>query len=133
MEVSTEQAISKEAIFESIANGLNSLGFNIIQVDTSRPWGGFFVLDESQAENFAKLYFPELPFEKLKITDKLSPKILVVAPKMRLSWQYHFKRAEIWRTIAGICGVVTSETDIEGQLTILNPGDKIILKQGLQI
>jgi mannose-6-phosphate isomerase len=130
MEVSTTVVIKKEEIFELITKELHSLGFKIVQIDITRPWGGFFVLDEAQAENFANLYFPNVPFEKLKITNKLSPKILVVAPEMRLSWQYHFRRAEIWRSIAGTCGVVTSENDDEGNLTILKPGDNIVLKQG---
>jgi mannose-6-phosphate isomerase len=130
MEVSTQKDINKKEIFASISKELKSKGFNIIQMDTTRPWGGFFVLDESQAEDFANLYFPDIPFETLKITDKLSPKILVVAPSMRLSWQYHFRRAEIWKSIAGTCGVVTSENDNEGQLTILKPTDKIILQKG---
>ncbi len=28
--------------------------------DLNRPWGGFFVLDESQAQQFADIYFDGL-------------------------------------------------------------------------
>jgi mannose-6-phosphate isomerase len=60
----------------------------------------------------------------------LSPKILIVAPDKRLSWQYHHRRAEIWRVIQGQAGVVTSDTDEEGALQVLNVGDTITLQQG---
>jgi mannose-6-phosphate isomerase-like protein (cupin superfamily) len=68
--------------------------------------------------------------EKLRISGKLSPKILIVAPQKRLSWQYHHRRAEIWRVIRGTVGVVTSETDEEGEVKIQVPGSLITLRQG---
>jgi mannose-6-phosphate isomerase-like protein (cupin superfamily) len=47
-----------------------------------------------------------------------------------LSWQYHHRRAEIWRVIQGPVGVKRSPTDTEGMLEILNVGDTITLQQG---
>lgn len=64
------------------------------------------------------------------MSGKLSPKILIVAPKKRLSWQYHHRRAEIWRVIQGRAGVVRSNTDYESKLNILNVGATITLLQG---
>jgi len=90
----------KSKVFSEIASELSSLGFKVEKQDQTRPWGGFFVLDESQAQVFAALYFPQLEMSAIQITNKLSPKILVVAPHKRLSWQYHFRRAEIWKVIA---------------------------------
>ncbi|WP_051590653.1 S24 family peptidase [Flavobacterium daejeonense] len=87
--------------------------------------GGFFVIDEGQAADFAAKYFPHLEMDSIRITNKLSPKILVVAPNKRLSWQYHFRRAEIWKIVAGIVGVKTSLTDKEGDVQSLVPGDYI--------
>jgi len=75
--------------------------------------GWVFVIDESQAIQFANRYFPGENIDELKITQKLSPKILMVAPHMRLSWQYHHRRAEIWKCIKGTAGVITSDTDEE--------------------
>jgi hypothetical protein len=102
----------------------------ISSYDNTRPWGGFFVIDENQAEAFIALYFPHLTKNELNISGKLSPKILVVAPNKRLSWQYHHRRAEIWKLIGGVAGVVTSETDEEKQNTVLNVGQIVQLKQG---
>lgn len=116
--------------FEKAAKLMQDLGFDIVQEDRNRPWGGFYVIDESQAQAFASHFFPEEDFEKLKLSEKLSPKILMVAPEKRLSWQYHHRRAEIWRCIEGNVGVATSLTDTETDRHTLKPGDKIKLQQG---
>lgn len=120
----------KQIIFKQIEDELTLKGFGINVQDQTRPWGGFFVINEGQAQQFADSYFDGIPVEELKISGKLSPKILVVAPDKRLSWQYHHRRAEIWKVIRGNVGVVTSFSDEEGQLQILNPGDLIRLEQG---
>ncbi|MBT8219533.1 MAG: phosphoheptose isomerase [Bacteroidia bacterium] len=116
--------------FEKAKKLLDDLQFSIIDQDMQRPWGGFFVIDEDQAASFVRHFFPEEDIEQLKLSAKLSPKILVVAPHKRLSWQYHNRRAEIWRCVDGHAGVVTSLTDIEGERQILNPGDIVRLQQG---
>ena len=116
--------------FTQAAELMDDLGFSIVAQDKNRPWGGFYVIDEAQAQEFANHFFPEEDFEKLKLSEKLSPKILMVAPGKRLSWQYHHRRAEIWRCIDGQVGVVTSLTNEEAQEHILEVGDKIKLQQG---
>ena len=121
---------SKEQVFTEARQLLTDLNLYIVKQDDSRPWGGFYVIDESQAEAFAKAFFPEENFEALKISEKLSPKILMVAPGKRLSWQYHHRRAEIWRCIGGEVAVATSHTDEEEEKHALKPGDKIKLQQG---
>lgn len=121
---------SKEKLFSEVARTLTEQGFQIEQQDQTRPWGGFFVIAESQAQKFANTYFNGLDVQELKISGKLSPKILVVAPSKRLSWQYHHRRAEIWQVVSGTVGVVTSDTDEEHELRLLNPGDVIRLNQG---
>ena len=120
----------KDSVFKQAEDLMGSLGFTIVKQDRERPWGGFLVLEESQAPQFAKQFFPEEDFESLKISEKLSPKILLVAPGKRLSWQYHFRRAEIWRCIDGEVAVATSLTDQESGRVILKVGDKIKLQQG---
>ena len=120
----------KQIVFNETEKMLAQSGFAIVQQDINRPWGGFFVIDETQALQFASLYFPGENIDELKITQKLSPKILIVAPHMRLSWQYHHRRAEIWKCIKGTVGVITSETDEEEQQHILRVDEVIKLKQG---
>lgn len=120
----------KEQLFSETEQKLKKEGFSIVKQDQSRPWGGFFVIDEEQAQEFANTYFDGLPVDSLKISGKLSPKILIVAPEKRLSWQYHHRRAEIWRVVKGTVGVVTSDTDEEGELKRYEPGATITLQQG---
>ena len=117
-------------IFEKIHNQLKTNQFTIVSIDLNCPWGGFFVIDEEQAQQFANQYFDGLDVTTLKRGGALSPKILVVAPNKRLSWQYHHRRAEIWRVIQGQAGVKRSVNDAEGELEILNIGDTVTLQQG---
>lgn len=121
---------NKKDIFDTVAARLASEGFKVVTRDETRPWGGFFVIEESQAQQFADVYFNGLNVDDLKISGKLSPKILVVAPNTRLSWQYHHRRAEIWKVVSGTVGVKISDTDEEGALQTLVPEQLITLKQG---
>lgn len=121
---------SKEVIFQNIADYLKQEGFTVAAHDFNRPWGGFFVLEESNAPAFAARYFPEVDFDTIKIAGKLSPKILVVDANKRLSWQYHFRRAEIWKLISGTAGVVISDTDEQGPVKKLSIGETVRLPKG---
>ena len=60
---------------------------------------------------------------------ELSPKILIVAPQQRLSWQYHTRRAERWRFLTEGT-YVKSNTDEPGELTHMQPGDVIQFEKG---
>lgn len=122
--------IDKGELFNEIREKLQNEGFTIENEDQARPWGGFFVIDESQAQKFADQYFEGLDVQDLKIAGKLSPKVLVVSPNKRLSWQYHHRRAEIWQVVKGEVGVVTSATDEEHELKILTEGKSTRLAQG---
>jgi len=118
------------SFYNNIESLIKSKGFKVISKDFERPWGGFLVISESQAQDFSNQFFKGLDVQTLKIGGKLSPKILIVKPKARLSWQYHHRRAEIWRVFKGQCGIIRSDTDMENQMKIYNEGDQIKLKQG---
>ena len=120
----------KNDFFERVENELKEQGFGILSQDQNRPWGGFFVINEDQAQHFSDRYFEGINVERLRVSGKLSPKVLLVKPHTRLSWQYHHRRAEIWRVIQGKVGVVRSFNDKEGLLKVLNKGDQIELQQG---
>lgn len=132
MNITLSQDADKASIFEQIALALAEDNFTVVKQDQTRPWGGFFVIDESQAPAFAAKYFPHLEMSEIQITNKLSPKILVVAPEKRLSWQYHFRRAEIWKVIAGTTvGVKISDTDEESEeVKVLESGSFIQMDTG---
>jgi mannose-6-phosphate isomerase len=130
MNINLSNTLDKTAVFQKIATALKKENFTVINQDESRPWGGFFVIDESQAPAFAAKFFPQLEMSDIQITNKLSPKILVVAPNKRLSWQYHFRRQEIWKVIGGTVGVKTSLTDEEGPVQELSTGTFIKMNTG---
>ncbi|HMJ67269.1 MAG TPA: hypothetical protein VK508_00155 [Cyclobacteriaceae bacterium] len=123
-------ADSRQTAFDKAQKDLDTLGFTVVDKDFNRPWGGFFVIDESQASRFASHFFPEVKFEDLKIAGKLSPKILMVKGNERLSWQYHHRRAEIWKLVGGKAGIVISPNDDQGPLKNLTIGEIIRLPQG---
>jgi len=116
--------------FEKTSIKLKNQGFRIDYYDLERPWGGFIVVDENQAQEFADMYFEGLDVGPLRIAGKLSPKILLVKPEARLSWQYHHRRAETWRVVVGPVGIVRSGTDEEGELVSFDSGQTIVLEKG---
>lgn len=117
-------------VFDVVETYLKSKNFTIASSALDKPWGGFYVLDESEAERFARYFFPHDAETMLHGGNKLSPKILVVAPGKRLSWQYHFRRAEIWKLIAGVAGIAISDTDEEKPHRIIEMGEIIRLQKG---
>lgn len=129
MSINVSASKSKTEIFKEIESQISSY-VRIRYKDDTRPWGGFLVIDEEDAEKFIQEFFPHLTKDILSISGKLSPKILIVAPQKRLSWQYHHRRAEIWKLIGGEAGVVTSDNDTEKETRHLNINDIVELKQG---
>ncbi len=119
----------KEDVFAAVEQLLLDEGLHIVSKDMDRPWGGFFVIDEAHAAAFMKEFFPgENPAQFAG--KKISPKMLLVAPGMRLSWQYHHRRAELWRIYEGEVFVMMSDTDQETEPKKFRPGDLVRLKQG---
>ena len=116
--------------YKNIKDELNNLGFQIVDSNFEKPWGAYFCIDEKQIQEFSDKFFNGINVDNLKIENKLSPKILIVKPNVRLSWQYHNRRAEIWNVYKGLVGVVQSDTDIENELKNYKPGDQIKLNKG---
>ena len=116
-------------IFLEVEKKIKYQNFKIIDNDLNRPWGGFYVISEDDAQDFSHIYFNGLNTEKLKISGKLSPKILIIVPFERLSWQYHHRRSEIWKVVSGEIKVITSHDDKERKEEILKEGDEIRLSK----
>ena len=123
-------SLEKAAVFEKVERYIADLGFSVVNKDDQRPWGGFLVIDEQQAPRFIETFFPNVSPADFEGFEKLSPKILIVAPGKRLSWQYHFRRAEIWKVIGGEAAIVVSDTDEETPQKALPLGTEISLRQG---
>ena len=130
MSIDFEINARKDEVFEAVQQFIDAEGFEVVSKDFDRPWGGFFVLAESDADKFIAMFFPGYTKEQLTIGDKLSPKFLVVAPGQRLSWQYHHRRAEIWRVLKNDIKVATSLTDEQSEPKVYHEGEVIVLQKG---
>ena len=113
-----------------VENEISDLGFEIISKDFERPWGGFLVINENQAQEFANKFFDGINIESLKIGGKLSPKILIVKPNSKLSWQYHQRREEIWKVFIGNVGISRSHDNNQNPIVKLDEGDQVKLEKG---
>jgi len=116
--------------YEYVESKVKELGFNITSKDFNRPWGGFLVIEETQSKEFIECFFKNIDMNLISKGLKLSPKILIVKPNSRLSWQYHFRRSEIWKVYEGKVAVVRSSDDNENPHTTFSKGSLITLKQG---
>lgn len=130
MDLSFSAEIKKETVFQNTEVYISNSGFKIINKDTQRPWGGFFVIDEQQSKKFIETFFSERNSEDILTGKKISPKILIVEPGKKLSWQYHHRRAELWKIIGGEVGIIKSDTDDETEMKQYSTEAVIELKQG---
>ena len=122
--------MSQSEKYIQVKEEIESFGYQIRSYDFDRPWGGFLVIEEKQVQKFSNQFFKGIAVDSLKIGGKLSPKILIVDPEARLSWQFHHRRAEIWRVYKGTVGIIRSNDDDQKPLDTLNEGDQVRLKKG---
>ena len=108
--------------YKEIIEEIECLGFNIINFDFNRPWGGFLLINESQSQDFINTFISK---ENLEFEGRLSPKILIVNPNSRLSWQFHNRRKEIWRVYKNSVGIIRSMDNNQNEMEILKEGDII--------
>ena len=100
---------SIDAVAQLVFAALDQQGLHIAGQDLHRPWGGFFNIDEGQVEEFIDHYFAG---ERGRISDgRLSPRLLLISPHQRLSWQYHQRRQELWKVVIGPVGTYLSPTN----------------------
>ncbi len=130
MELNLPPYTTKREVFEKVQKYLGEHGFAIVNYDESRPWGGFYVIDEQQSQKFIDFFFSDVDDSKKQTTGKISPKILIVEKEKRLSWQYHYRRSELWKVIGGEVGVIQSENDDEKDIRVKKINDIITLNQG---
>lgn len=120
----------KKTIFKSVNQYLTSHDLEIRDVDNERPWGGFFVIDDSSLHSFLNLFFRDIEFNDVNESSTLSPKILLIQPGKRLSWQYHFRRSEYWTVANGKVGVILSDNDQQKPIQTYDTGELIKIEQG---
>jgi mannose-6-phosphate isomerase len=125
----------KNEILKEVESHIQNNGYAISESDISRPWGGFFRLSTHEADRFLDEFFPDMDKNEARLGNnniELSPKILIVSPEQRLSWQYHYRRSEVWRFLTkGL--YKRSNNDIEpedlnwaepGKLVVFSPNER---------
>ena len=112
-------------IIQYIESFLLDNNFHISSKDLSKPWGAYLLIQKNQSIKFLNFFFDSRFSKNVTLNDKLSPKILIIKPKMRLSWQYHERRSEIWSVIKGNIIVSKSDNNTGGDLIKLKEKNQI--------
>lgn len=119
-------------VINDIQQAFEAGGCTIVELNTEKPWGAYLRLDNTQADVFVREFFPGLSEIEARLGNdaaELSPKILIVSPNQRLSWQYHHRRAERWAFLTE--GAYNkSQADDPGEVIIAKPGDVIQFATG---
>jgi mannose-6-phosphate isomerase-like protein (cupin superfamily) len=119
--------LTKAEIVEIIQSELSLDGYDIVEINSDKPWGAYFRIDSNQADKFVNQYFPGLSPSEARLgieNAELSPKILLVSPGQRLSWQYHKRRAERWKFLSS-GGYYKSLDDEQGELVTAESGNVV--------
>ncbi len=109
---------------------LAAAGLTVVGEDLARPWGGFLLIAQSEVQEFIRTYFSDAGLRNAHEQLALSPKLLLVAPGQRLSWQYHRRRSEIWRIIEGPVGISRGPDDEETPMCSYSAGEILHLELG---
>lgn len=92
-------ADNKEKVVEVFSSQLEKAGYEVVEVNQAKPWGAYLRIANEDADQFIAEFFTGLDPLEARLGNPsiaLSPKILIVSPNERLSWQYHHRRAERW-------------------------------------
>lgn len=130
--IDASKNVQKETIVREVVEAITSSGYQLVEQDDSRPWGAFFRLANNNADTFVQEFFQGLDPAAARLGNEhteLSPKILLVSPEQRLSWQYHDRRAERWAFVTP-GGYYKSLTDEQGDLHSAESGDVVQFSQG---
>jgi mannose-6-phosphate isomerase-like protein (cupin superfamily) len=98
-QLNTNKSIDKQELTEKIKNEMLRYGYAVSEINTEKPWGAYLKFSNENADSFITDFFPGLSSLAARLGDEkaaLSPKLLIVSPGHRLSWQYHVNRSERW-------------------------------------
>jgi mannose-6-phosphate isomerase-like protein (cupin superfamily) len=128
-----KQFIDKTALLQEITALAVEAGYTVEDIDTTRPWGGFVRFDYKDGDTFVNEFFPGVDPVEARLGNpnaELSPKILLVEPGERLSWQIHNRRAERWVFLTDGAYYKSSNPDAMGELFSAKAGDVVQFEAG---
>jgi len=130
-EISLEALAGKQDAIDAVDEWRFKLGLSTEDLNGQVPWGAYWKIDKTQTGHFLRLFFPEMVETHEKKMLNLSPKLLLIAPHERISWQYHERRTENWRVLAGEVSVKLSRKEDEPVYGFkFVTGDQIRIDQG---
>jgi mannose-6-phosphate isomerase len=114
----------KEWRFSRIVAEARGFGLEVEQVVKDRPWGGWVRFSRTSHEGFRDAYWRGFLSEhwtreldqsfrmaaERKNAATLDAKLLLVAPRERLSLQAHTRRSELWRVLEGPIVIVLGKS-----------------------
>lgn len=131
--LSPDITVSKNEIYMQYTNELIKRNYSIAEADFNRPWGGFIRIADKNIEQFIGDFFDGIDLPQQTRETSLSPKLLIVEPNSKLSWQVHNRRSEFWRVVYGPIGTYLSETDQHPDTpNIYSDGDTIDIGEGMR-
>ena len=123
----------KTRIIDDIVSMAERAGYTVADVDATRPWGGFVRFDYVDGDKFVQEFFPGVDATEARLGNpdtELSPKILLVSPEQRLSWQVHRRRAERWVFLNDGAYYKSTDPDNPGELVQAKGGDVVQFEAG---
>jgi mannose-6-phosphate isomerase len=129
-EIFLEKNLKKSETIEMVDKWRFDLGLCADEINVEKPWGAYWKINKTQTGFFLNLFFPEMKNVLENEEQNLSPKFLLIAPGERISWQYHGRRAEEWKVVAGEVEVATSQTDEPDKKQTLQAGESVSLAMG---
>jgi mannose-6-phosphate isomerase len=124
---------TKEEVLDDLVARCRKYGYEVVELLTNKPWGAMARFDTEHANDFIENFFPGLnPHEARLGHDnmELSPKLLLVTPGERLSWQKHHRRAERWAYITKGGYHKSNNPDETGELIEAMPGMVVQFENG---
>lgn len=131
--VNLDFTLNKDTVMQDLIEAAAARGYEVVDVDMQKPWGGFVRFNTACADDFIANFFPGLDADEARLGDpslELSPKFLLVLPGARLSWQRHGRRAERWAYITPGAYFKSNDPDIPGELIAAAPGETVQFGQG---
>lgn len=132
-DLGVEHETNKVKIIDDIVAIAREAKYTIVDTDVSRPWGGFVRFDYKDGDRFVEEFFPGVDPVEARLGNpeaELSPKILLVEPKQRLSWQVHARRAERWVFLTDGYYHTSEDPDEQGEPIEAKAGDVVQFESG---
>jgi len=120
-----------DPVASRVRAALQTSCLTVVGEDLTRPWGGFLLIAQVDLQQFIRVHFASAGLHSDgEPSTKMSPKVLLVAPGMRLSWQYHLRRSEIWRIVEGPVAISRGPDDYEPAARNHDAGEVLHLELG---